>query len=342
MSKQEYSEAVRDVVRSVGTGSIMLSSLPRHMLNGDGVNDAITQGLLLLKFPVTGEYALSVKGRDLFSEMGRENRRAIDREIRRRKEEAGASIEYDATLTNYEELYNYDCPDGVRYAGWEMTLLLDKRPAISKGARYKLTVIPPKPEPESEPERIYPMGKQQPAQIDCRREYCRYHMYGRCTNPAPAITLNGPPSMTNEKGVCWSYKDREPRQEPEPAAVEESMRDCYRGGTATIQHDLVAHTVSCSRDDGSRQTHDCADWADHSLLCLACFAPKPTPDPPCPVCGKAASEHKDGLFCCPRCGGVMRTFEWACGWWSACDGCSTHGPTRHELADAIEAGNRRA
>ena len=214
----EYSQAVRDVVRAIGTGSISWQGL--SSLDGDGVSEATTAGLILTKFPDMTRYALSVAGRALFREIGRQNRRAIDSEIRRRK---------------------------------------------------------------SDPERLYPMGKQQPAQIDCRREYCKYHMYGRCTNPAPAITLNGAPSMTNEKGVCWSYKERWPEPEPEP-----------------------------------------------------------TPAPLCPVCGKPASEHQDGLLCCARCGGVMRTFEWACGWWSTCSTCSTHGPTRHELADAIEAGNRRA
>ena len=29
---------------------------------------------------------------------------------------------------------------------------------------------------------------------------------------------------------------------------------------------------------------------------------RPAPEPLCPVCGKPASEHRDGLFCCGHCG----------------------------------------
>ena len=45
------------------------------------------------------------------------------------------------------------------------------------------------------------------------------------------------------------------------------------------------------------------------------------PEPPCPVCGKPASERKDGLFCCPHCGG-----EAAFGWRSA-------NPWEHYVAE---------
>ena len=74
---------------------------------------------------------------------------------------------------------------------------------------------------------------------------------------------------------------------------------------------------------------------------------RPGPEPQCPVCGKPAGEHRDGLWCCPRCGGVMRLFpfaheEWAEGWSSQCDACWSWGPVRRDKADAIEAGNRRA
>jgi len=74
---------------------------------------------------------------------------------------------------------------------------------------------------------------------------------------------------------------------------------------------------------------------------------RPKPEPVCPVCGKPAGEHRDELFCCPRCGGSMGLFEWKVaplsgGWCSQCEDCWSWGPVRKEKADAIEAGNRRA
>lgn len=51
----------------------------------------------------------------------------------------------------------------------------------------------------------YPMCDPQPAQIDCRVEDCTYYMdAGKCSNVAPAITLN--PRNTF---VCWSKKEKE-------------------------------------------------------------------------------------------------------------------------------------
>ena len=48
----------------------------------------------------------------------------------------------------------------------------------------------------------YPMCKDQPAQIDCRRADCIYQNKGQCSNISPAITLNDKSTF-----VCWSYKD---------------------------------------------------------------------------------------------------------------------------------------
>lgn len=47
----------------------------------------------------------------------------------------------------------------------------------------------------------YPMCKDQPAQIDCRREHCKWHKNANCTNISPAITLQ------HEKAVCWSFEE---------------------------------------------------------------------------------------------------------------------------------------
>jgi hypothetical protein len=46
----------------------------------------------------------------------------------------------------------------------------------------------------------YPMCKDQPAQIDCRVDKCKYYTgAGACSNVSPAITLNA-----NRTFVCWS------------------------------------------------------------------------------------------------------------------------------------------
>jgi len=59
-------------------------------------------------------------------------------------------------------------------------------------------------------EERYPMGNDQPAQIDCRDESCKFHINAECTNIAPAITMipkegySGTGSWT-----CWSYIDKD-------------------------------------------------------------------------------------------------------------------------------------
>lgn len=47
----------------------------------------------------------------------------------------------------------------------------------------------------------YPMCKDQPAQIDCTVNNCKYNKgAGRCSNISPAISLNA-----NKSFVCWSF-----------------------------------------------------------------------------------------------------------------------------------------
>ena len=45
----------------------------------------------------------------------------------------------------------------------------------------------------------YPMCDDQLAQIDCRKEECRFNNMGHCNNISPAITLNN-----DDKFICWS------------------------------------------------------------------------------------------------------------------------------------------
>lgn len=59
---------------------------------------------------------------------------------------------------------------------------------------------------ESVEQERYPMGKDQPAQIDCRVESCVFYKgAGTCSNLSPAITLN-----KNGHFVCWSNKQSNP------------------------------------------------------------------------------------------------------------------------------------
>lgn len=60
----------------------------------------------------------------------------------------------------------------------------------------------------------YPMCKDQPAQIDCRRADCIYQNKGQCSNISPAITLNDKSTF-----VCWSYKDAKGENKAEPFAT---------------------------------------------------------------------------------------------------------------------------
>jgi hypothetical protein len=55
----------------------------------------------------------------------------------------------------------------------------------------------------SDLEECYPMSYEQPCQIDCRIESCKFYKgAGVCENISPAITLN-----KNGEFVCWSKID---------------------------------------------------------------------------------------------------------------------------------------
>lgn len=58
----------------------------------------------------------------------------------------------------------------------------------------------------------YPMCKDQPAQIDCRNGFCKYHNNGTCTNVSPAITLNVYSACYDDvklSAKCWSFEEKE-------------------------------------------------------------------------------------------------------------------------------------
>jgi hypothetical protein len=48
----------------------------------------------------------------------------------------------------------------------------------------------------------YNMCSDQPAQIDCRNDICKWHSNGRCTNISPAITIY--PYDGHVHGNCYS------------------------------------------------------------------------------------------------------------------------------------------
>lgn len=47
----------------------------------------------------------------------------------------------------------------------------------------------------------YDMCKPQPVQLDCRREWCKFHKDGSCTHDAPALTVNW------LNATCWTEID---------------------------------------------------------------------------------------------------------------------------------------
>lgn len=48
----------------------------------------------------------------------------------------------------------------------------------------------------------YPMAPDQPAQLDCRQERCRFNRLGVCSNASPAITL-----QADGSAYCWSREE---------------------------------------------------------------------------------------------------------------------------------------
>ena len=49
----------------------------------------------------------------------------------------------------------------------------------------------------------HPMCEDQPAQIDCRKDWCLFWRKGNCKNISPAITLN-----QDSTHKCWSYEEK--------------------------------------------------------------------------------------------------------------------------------------
>ena len=204
MNPNEYGEEVRELVRTVERRDLCAP------VDIGALYRAIEVGLIDGLF--TPALGLTDKGRELLRAMV-----AADE----------APIEFEAELYgtgSYEE--RGEMVRTINLATMDMSLPTETR-------RYRVALTPIGREPDA-PEQVYPdrypMCADQPAQIDCRRSRCRFHnSAGECTNPAPAITLNGPPSMTNEKGVCWSYQEREPEPAPDrPFYWDPAWIDEYR------------------------------------------------------------------------------------------------------------------
>ena len=79
---------------------------------------------------------------------------------------------------------------------------------------------------------------------------------------------------------------------------------------------------------------------------LAPVESEPLCPPLCPICGKPASEHCWGLFCCPHCTGEagVRHTEDSFGHdhaWVQCSGCPAQTKPLGTAAEAAKAWNRR-
>ena len=78
---------------------------------------------------------------------------------------------------------------------------------------------------------------------------------------------------------------------------------------------------------------------------LAPVESEPLCPPLCPICGKPASEHCWGLFCCPKCHGksaIDRMGEQRFQWWIECPDCGLRTKTCPTPCDAAADWNRRA
>ena len=282
MSKQKYSEAVRDVVRAIGTNvRVSWNSLLACDIAIRDIYAAIAADLVYrAPNPLPGVYGLTYKGMNLRREMLEEEKTGyIPAALR-----PGASFTFSGTLIS---------PSPHLY---DMLLALSE------------------PEPESEPK------------------------------PEPKrMTVDEVVMDLGERGWidCETFDDRVPVwADIQLAVIAGHVKICPPNTTCRLvpkgcgQFEwLPEPDATCRLTPKGRKRYE---WLSGE------GAAEPAPESLCPVCDKPASEHEDGLFCCPRCGGAMRVFKWAQGWWSACDTCCTHGPTRHELAEAIKAGNRRA
>jgi len=94
----------------------------------------------------------------------------------------------------------------------------------------------------------YPMCKDQPAQIDCRREDCKYHQDGACVNVSPAITIKG-----TAEARCWSFTERLPELKPCP----------FCGDDAYMSEDVKYHgfCVECSHCVSKTGNHTSKEYA---------------------------------------------------------------------------------
>ena len=120
----------------------------------------------------------------------------------------------EMSVEQLEELLSYSVID------WRIISKLDKMFGTKDKSLYQTSIALAthlqklKAESEKKAEDIkvidrYPMCKDQPAQIDCRRADCIYQNKGQCSNISPAITLNDKSTF-----VCWSYKDAKGEAEP--------------------------------------------------------------------------------------------------------------------------------
>jgi hypothetical protein len=99
-----------------------------------------------------------------------------------------------------------DINEVIRHLGWEKAHKTEEviKALTTIGINPKNCFFDDKDNliiPCSEVPDLYPMCQSQDAQIDCRRTDCLFYAgAGKCTNGAPAITLN--PDKTC---VCWSH-----------------------------------------------------------------------------------------------------------------------------------------
>lgn len=254
------------------------------------------------------------------------------------------TVEYNAKLTKCEELYNYDCPDGIRYAGWELTLMLDKPPRL-EGTDFKVTFTPkPEPPPEPPPWDDAPDWARWLAQSK-RGPWYWWEFEPRDIDNEWAV-IRGMYTFIRDGTPNPNWRDTlQERPEPEPEFP------CKCGGTAVhvLDGDGYGHSFQCRNCCARTMWHKHKGAA--ASMWRVRFGPELNPEL-CPVCSKPASEHygahKGALFCCPHCGGskaVVGHTEDSFGHdhvWVRCSYCPAQTMPLDTEAEAVAAWNRRA
>ncbi len=258
-----------------------------------------------------------------------------------RNEAAGASIEFEAGLVPGRVMHDAQTLEEVCPRAIELPFEIQQ----PFGTRYRVTLTPVEPEP--------PSWDDTPEWAQWLAQTINGTWIWHAREPVAAQGYWS--TRGNAKASFQTFPNPNWRdtlqQRPEPELPVESA-----GNAMTVTKHTDGMQVMVNNNANGRA---CADVTGGTITLNTVITssgrwirvsfepdePHPTPDPLCPVCGKPAGEHRDGLFCCGHCGGEVML--WApvtahMGWNAHCNRCKTR-TTEHDSADdARAAWNRRA